>query len=64
MPNLIFAHAGHGVAEGHSLAHYFTEPIHVVMLVVCAGAVAVVTRQFIRRMQIKKMRTQRVRKHR
>jgi LPXTG-motif cell wall-anchored protein len=28
----LFAHPGHGTTEGHSYIHYFTEPMHVMVL--------------------------------
>jgi hypothetical protein len=28
-----WAHPGHGETKGHSLLHYFTEPVHVIPLI-------------------------------
>lgn len=32
--NTLFAHPGHGATDGHSMFHYLTEPMHVMVLAV------------------------------
>ncbi len=42
MVNVMLAHAGHGITEGNSFAHYFSEPLHLMTFVVgCSALMAV-----------------------
>ena len=36
---LVLAHPGHGTSDPSGLPHYVTEPVHLVPLVIVAGAV-------------------------
>lgn len=53
-----FAHPGHGVSEGHSVLHYFTEPLHVVVGIAVV-VVAIIGLGFVfKRMESRKPATQ------
>lgn len=44
LPFVTFAHPGHGETEGYSIIHYFTEPLHIVVLLSVLALAFVVSR--------------------
>lgn len=46
MPLLTVAHPGHGEAEGYTITHYFTQPVHLVVSLVALLAVVAAARYF------------------
>ena len=54
MPLFSIAHPGHGTADGFTITHYFTEPVHAVIAMGVLAAVAVYIRQVRRNKQTNK----------
>lgn len=42
----VFAHEGHGHTEGFTIKHYFTEPEHVIPIVVAVALAIVLVARF------------------
>jgi hydrogenase/urease accessory protein HupE len=41
-----FAHEGHGHTDGFTIKHYFTEPEHIIPVLLAAGVAVVLFRYF------------------
>ncbi len=45
----VFAHPGHGNSDGYTITHYFTEPAHLLSLVLSVSVAVLLVRYFLKK---------------